>query len=86
MAARTATHTRLYPFVRPALVDGAAGAVVAAAGRVFSASGLRRPERVGRPDGRSARARSSGQLNPSLPPVADKTPELKRTFRAIGAL
>jgi RNA polymerase sigma factor (sigma-70 family) len=32
----TATYAKLYPFVRPALVNGAAGAVVAPAGRVFS--------------------------------------------------
>jgi RNA polymerase sigma-70 factor (ECF subfamily) len=30
------TCSQLYPFVRPALVNGAAGAVVAPAGRVFS--------------------------------------------------
>jgi RNA polymerase sigma factor (sigma-70 family) len=36
VAAHTATYSRLYPFVRPALVNGAAGAVVAPHGRVFS--------------------------------------------------
>jgi RNA polymerase sigma factor (sigma-70 family) len=36
VAAHTATYSRLYPFVRPALVNGAAGAVVALHGRVFS--------------------------------------------------
>ncbi len=36
VAAHTATYSRLYPFVRPALVNGAAGAVVAPHGRAFS--------------------------------------------------
>ena len=33
VAAHTATYSKLYPFVRPALVNGAAGAVVAPRGR-----------------------------------------------------
>ena len=36
VAAHTATYSKLYPFVRSALVNGAAGAVVAPPGRVFS--------------------------------------------------
>jgi RNA polymerase sigma factor (sigma-70 family) len=36
VAGHTATYSKLYPFVRPALVNGAAGAVVAPGGRVFS--------------------------------------------------
>ena len=36
VAAHTATYSRLYPFVRPAVVNGAAGAVVAPRGRVMS--------------------------------------------------
>jgi RNA polymerase sigma factor (sigma-70 family) len=36
VAAHTATYSKLYPFVRPALVNGAAGAIVAPRGRVFS--------------------------------------------------
>ncbi len=36
VAAHTATYSKLYPFVRPALINGAAGAVVAPHGRVFS--------------------------------------------------
>jgi RNA polymerase sigma factor (sigma-70 family) len=36
VAAYSATYSKLYPSVRPALVNGAAGAVVAHAGRVFS--------------------------------------------------
>jgi RNA polymerase sigma-70 factor, ECF subfamily len=40
VASHTATYSRLYPFVRPALVNGAAGAVVAPYGRVFSVMGF----------------------------------------------
>jgi hypothetical protein len=36
VAAYSSTYSKLYPFVRPALVNGAAGAVVVPAGRVFS--------------------------------------------------
>jgi len=36
VAAHTATYSKLYPFVRPALVNGAAGAVVTPGGRLFS--------------------------------------------------
>ena len=36
VAAHTTTYSKLYPFVRPALVNGAAGAVVAPHHRVFS--------------------------------------------------
>jgi hypothetical protein len=36
VATHTATYAQLYPFVRPTLVNGAAGAVVARHGRVFS--------------------------------------------------
>jgi RNA polymerase sigma-70 factor (ECF subfamily) len=36
VAGHTATYSTLYPFVRPALVNGAAGAVVAPRGRLFS--------------------------------------------------
>jgi RNA polymerase sigma-70 factor (ECF subfamily) len=71
VAAHTATYSRLYPFVRPALVNGAAGAVVAPRGRLFSvmaftvANGmivqidaLADPERLAR-------------LDLSLPPIAE---------------
>lgn len=40
VARHTATYAKLYPFVRPALVNGAAGAVVAPHGRVFSVMGF----------------------------------------------
>jgi ketosteroid isomerase-like protein len=36
VAAHTATYSKLYPSVRPALVNGTAGAVVAPGGRLFS--------------------------------------------------
>jgi RNA polymerase sigma-70 factor (ECF subfamily) len=36
VAAHTATYAKLHPFVTPALVNGAAGAVIAPGGRVFS--------------------------------------------------
>jgi RNA polymerase sigma-70 factor, ECF subfamily len=36
VAARTTTYSKLYPFVIPVVVNGAAGAVVAPHGRVFS--------------------------------------------------
>jgi hypothetical protein len=36
VAAHTGTYSKLYPFVRPALVNGAAGAVVAPHDRAFS--------------------------------------------------
>lgn len=40
VAAHTATYSNLYPFVRPALVNGAAGAVVAPRGRLLSVMGF----------------------------------------------
>jgi hypothetical protein len=40
VAAHTATYSNLYPFVRPALVNGAAGAIVAPRGRLFSVMGF----------------------------------------------
>ena len=36
VAAYSATYSKLFPFVRPALVNGAAGAVVAPGGRLYS--------------------------------------------------
>ncbi len=36
VAAHAATYSKLYPFVRPALVNGAAGAVISPRGRPFS--------------------------------------------------
>jgi RNA polymerase sigma factor (sigma-70 family) len=40
VAAHTATYSALHPFVRPALVNGAAGAVVARRGRLLSVMGF----------------------------------------------
>ena len=72
VAAHTATYAELYPFVRPALVNGAAGAVVAPRGRVFSVmaftvtnskivqiDALIDPERL-------------SQLDLSFPPITDE--------------
>jgi hypothetical protein len=72
VAAHTATYARLYPFVRPALVNGAAGAVVAPGGRALSVmaftvtnakivqiDALLDPERL-------------AQLAPSFSPIADQ--------------
>ncbi len=72
VATHTATYSKLHPFVRPALVNGAAGAVVAPRGRVFSVMAftvtngkivkidvLLDPERL-------------EQLDLSIPPIPDK--------------
>jgi RNA polymerase sigma factor (sigma-70 family) len=72
VAGHTTTYSKLHPFVRPALVNGAAGAVVAPHGRVFSViaftvtngkivqiDALLDPERL-------------QQLDLSIPPIADK--------------
>ncbi len=72
VATHTATYSKLYPAVRPALVNGAAGAVVAPHGRVFSVMSftvtngriaqidvLLDPERLER-------------LDVSIPPTADQ--------------
>lgn len=40
VAGHTATYGRLYPFVRPALVNGAAGVVVVTHGRLFAVMGF----------------------------------------------
>ena len=72
VAAYSSTYSKLYPFVRPALVNGAAGAVVVPAGRVFSVmaftvtngkitqiDALVDPERL-------------GQLNLAIPPLKEQ--------------
>jgi RNA polymerase sigma-70 factor (ECF subfamily) len=71
VARHTATYSKLYPFVRPALVNGAAGAIVVPHGRLFSVmaftvtngkivqiDALLDPQRLAR-------------LNLRIPPVAD---------------
>jgi hypothetical protein len=40
VAAHTAAYSNLYPFVRRALMNGAAGAVLAPRGRLFSVMGF----------------------------------------------
>jgi RNA polymerase sigma factor (sigma-70 family) len=72
VAGHTATYSKLHPFVRPALVNGTAGAVIAPHGRLFSVmaftvtngkitqiDALLDPERLAR-------------LELSIPPIADK--------------
>jgi RNA polymerase sigma-70 factor (ECF subfamily) len=72
VAGHTATFSKLSPFVRPALVNGAAGAAVAPHGRLFSVmaftvsngkitriDALLDPERLAR-------------LDLSIPPIADE--------------
>ncbi len=72
VAAYSSTYSKLYPFIRPALVNGAAGAVVAPAGRVFSVmaftvtngkitqiDALADPERL-------------GQLSLGIPPLEER--------------
>jgi RNA polymerase sigma-70 factor (ECF subfamily) len=72
VAGHTATFSKLSPFVRPARVNGAAGAVVAPHGRLFSVmaftvsngkitqiDALLDPERLAR-------------LDLSIPPIADE--------------
>jgi RNA polymerase sigma factor (sigma-70 family) len=72
VAGHTATYSKFYPFVRPALVNGAAGAVVTPHGRLFSVmaftvsngritqiDALLDPERLAR-------------LDLSFPPAADR--------------
>jgi len=74
VAAYSSTYSKLYPFVRPALINGAAGAVVAPAGRVFSVmaftvtngkiiliDALVDPERL-------------GKLNLAIPPLEEQPP------------
>ena len=74
VAAYSSNYSKLYPFVRPAFVNGAAGAVVAPAGRVFSVmafavtngkitriDALVDPERL-------------GQLNLTIPPLEEQRP------------
>ena len=72
VATHTATYSKLYPFVRPALVNGAAGAVVAPHGRVFSVMAFTVTK------GRIAQidvlldAERLEQLDLSIPPTADQ--------------
>ena len=72
VATHTATFAQLYPFVRPALVNGAAGAVVAPHGRVFSVMAFTVTNgKIAQIDALLDPDRLE-QLNLSIPPIADK--------------
>ncbi|HEX4033736.1 MAG TPA: sigma-70 family RNA polymerase sigma factor [Solirubrobacteraceae bacterium] len=72
VAAHTATYAQLYPFVRPALVNGAAGAVVAPHGRVFSVMAFTVTNgKIAQIDALLDPTRLE-QLDLSIPPIADK--------------
>ena len=72
VATHTATYSKLYPFVRPALVNGAAGAVVAPHGRVFSVMAFTVTKgRIAQIDVLLDPERLE-QLDLSIPPTADQ--------------
>ena len=72
VATHTATYSRLYPFVRPALVNGAAGAVVAPPGRMFSVMAFTvTNEKIAQIDVLLDPERLE-ELELSVPPTADK--------------
>lgn len=88
VAGHTATYSELYPFVRPALVNGAAGAVVALRGGVFSVmaftvtdakivriDALLDPERLARLDLGAAPVLA-------LPPQEERSAKVAGTFGA----
>jgi RNA polymerase sigma-70 factor (ECF subfamily) len=71
VAAHTATYSSLYPFVRPALVNGAAGAVVAPGGRLFSVMAFTVADgKIARIDALVDPERLA-QLELGLPPIPD---------------
>lgn len=72
VAAHTTTYSKLYPFVRPALVNGAAGAVVAPRGRVLSVMAFTvTNEKIVQIDALLDPERLA-QLDLSFPPIADE--------------
>jgi RNA polymerase sigma-70 factor (ECF subfamily) len=72
VAGHTAAYAKLYPSVRPALVNGAAGAVVAPHGRLFSVMAFTvTNEKIVRIDALLDSERLA-QLDLNLPPIADK--------------
>ncbi len=72
VAAHTATYSKLYPFVRPALINGAAGAVVAPRGRLFSVMSFTVTNgKIGEIDVLLDPERLE-PLALSIPPIADK--------------
>ncbi len=72
VAAYSSTYSRLYPFVRPALVNGAAGAVVAPAGRVFSVMAFTVTNRKVTQIDALADPERLGQLNLTIPPLGEQ--------------
>jgi RNA polymerase sigma-70 factor (ECF subfamily) len=72
VAGHTGTYSKLYPFVRPALVNGAAGAVVAPDGRVFSVMAFTvTNEKIIQIDALLDPERLT-QLDLNIPPIADE--------------
>ena len=72
VAAHTATYSKLFPFVRPALVNGAAGAVVAPSGRALSVMAFTVTNgKIVQIDALLDPARLA-QLDLSFPPIADE--------------
>jgi RNA polymerase sigma factor (sigma-70 family) len=72
VAAYSSTYSKLCPFVRPALVNGAAGAVVAPAGRVFSVMAFTVTNgKITRIDALADPERL-GQLNLAIPPLGEQ--------------
>lgn len=72
VARHTATYAQLYPFVKPALVNGAAGAVVAPHGHLFSIMAFTiTTENIARIDALVDPQRLA-QLDLSIPPIAHK--------------
>ena len=72
VATHTATYSKLYPFVRPALVNGTAGAVVAPPDRLFSVMAFTvANEKIAQIDVLLDPERLE-QLDLSIPPTADQ--------------
>ena len=67
VAAYSSTYSKLYPFVRPALVNGAAGAVVAQQGRLLSVMAFTRQQREHHPDRRAHGSRAAFTTRPDNP-------------------
>lgn len=72
VAGHTATYSKLYPFTIPALVNGAAGAVVAPRGRLFSVMAFAiSDEKITRIDALADPERLK-ELRLAIPPIEDK--------------
>ena len=82
VAPHTAAYSKLYPFVRPALVNGPAGAVVAPHGRVFSIMAF--TSRPGRsPDRRSPLPGASRATRSQHPADCGQTLVISSALSAI---